>query len=118
VDMNEIATRINQGPEARAAVLDEFLRISIPIQIRMLREDRKWTQLDLARRCDMTQSDIARLEKIGGPLPTIKTLQRIAAACDVGFVCKFASWSEFVKFAATFDDHVPSFDDDPGCKAA
>lgn len=85
---------IDSGPEARAKLLDAFLRISIPLQIRMLRESRGWTQLDLARRCKMTQSAIARLETIGGELPTIKTLQRIAEACGVALLVAFKAWSD------------------------
>lgn len=104
---------IDKGPDARAKLLDAFLRISVPLQIRMLRESRGWTQLDLARRCKMTQSAIARLETIGGDLPTIKTLQRIAEACGVALLVAFKAWSDVLPQIEHLAALAPlSFDDE------
>jgi HTH-type transcriptional regulator / antitoxin HipB len=47
--------------------------------VRALREQRGWSQTELAERAGMTQSAMARFEA-GGTLPTLPVLERIAAA--------------------------------------
>jgi ribosome-binding protein aMBF1 (putative translation factor) len=49
--------------------------------VRELREQRGWTQLDLARAAGMTQSAVARFEA-GGTVPTLPVLDRLAQALD------------------------------------
>lgn len=104
---NELVVRAAQGPEARAALLDEVLSVAIPTELRRLREDRKWTQLDVARRAKMPQSQVARLETVGAPLPSIKTLQRLAAVYDVALLVSFDSWSNFLVWASAYE-HYPA----------
>ena len=50
-------------------------------QVRGLREDRGWSQRDLAKLTGMTQPAIARFEA-GGTMPTLPILERIANAFD------------------------------------
>ncbi len=50
-------------------------------QVRGMREERGWTQRDLAKLAGMTQPAIARFET-GGTTPTLPILERIANAFD------------------------------------
>ncbi|ONI85807.1 transcriptional regulator [Actinosynnema sp. ALI-1.44] len=50
--------------------------------VRALREQRGWSQTELAERAGMTQSAMARFEA-GGTVPTLPVLERIAAALDM-----------------------------------
>lgn len=47
------------------------------------------TQVELARRCGMTQSQLSRLEA-GGTEPTIRVLDRLARALDADLSVTFA----------------------------
>ncbi|MFC7387766.1 helix-turn-helix transcriptional regulator [Sphaerisporangium rhizosphaerae] len=49
--------------------------------VRAMREERGWSQSDLAREAGMTQSAVARFEA-GGTVPTLPVLERLARALD------------------------------------
>ncbi|MFI9839887.1 helix-turn-helix domain-containing protein [Nonomuraea sp. NPDC051941] len=49
--------------------------------VRQMRESRGWSQSELARAADMTQSAVARFEG-GGTVPTLPVLERLARALD------------------------------------
>lgn len=49
--------------------------------VRGLREQRDWTQAQLAGSAGMTQSAVARFEA-GGTVPSLRVLERLAAALD------------------------------------
>jgi ribosome-binding protein aMBF1 (putative translation factor) len=51
-------------------------------EVRALREQRGWSQTELARRAGMTQSAMARFEA-GGTVPTLPVLERVAQALDM-----------------------------------
>lgn len=64
-----------------AAYAAARLAFELGEQVRGLREDRGWSQCDLAKRTGMTQPAIARFEA-GGTTPTLPILERIANAFD------------------------------------
>ena len=64
-----------------AAYAAAKLAFELGEQVRGLREERGWSQRDLAKLTGMTQPAIARLEA-GGTTPTLPILQRIASAFD------------------------------------
>lgn len=67
------------SPEARDAYREAALAYEIGRRVRELRDKAGLTQQELADRTGTTQSAIARLEG-GGNVPTLATLDKIAAA--------------------------------------
>jgi transcriptional regulator with XRE-family HTH domain len=100
-------------PELRHLLVEAEIRQGIPLQIRAMREDRGWTQTELAERLDTTQNTISRLESPRTSKPTITTLKRLANAFDVALFVKFAPFSEFVDAVCGMSPKsvaVPSYD--------
>lgn len=84
--------------EYRYLVNDVFGYWRIRHQIRVIREQRGYSQEELGRRAGMKQSFISRLENIYLPEElTVNTLQRIARALDVRLSLKFTSWGEALR---------------------
>ncbi|WP_308209063.1 helix-turn-helix domain-containing protein [Actinoallomurus purpureus] len=73
--------------EPGAAEAYEAARLSYELgcSVRALREDKGWSQTELARRTGMTQSAVARFES-GGTVPTLPVLERLAHALGVELV--------------------------------
>lgn len=88
--------------EVRYLWHDARVKWAIAKQIIDLRSLRGWTQKELARRSGLWQPQIVRLER-GKGSPTVRTLVRIAAAFDCAFVCRFASWSEWLNWQQTLE---------------
>ncbi|MCE7005938.1 helix-turn-helix domain-containing protein [Kibdelosporangium philippinense] len=59
-------------------------------EVRAQREQRGWSQTELANRVGMTQSALARFEA-GGTVPTLPVLERIAVALDMRLSVEFKS---------------------------
>ncbi len=101
--------------EYRHAYIDEFLNTSIASQIRALREQRGWTQNELATRADTMQSRISALENVNYGSWTISTLRALAEAFDVTLAVCFKSFSERIGEIERFSPSaisVPSYTDD------
>jgi transcriptional regulator with XRE-family HTH domain len=74
--------------------------------VRMLREERSWTQDDLARQLDVTGYDISKLERGNFSLKLV-TLERIAKPFGM------RAW-ELLRFADRLQETVDSvYDDEP-----
>ncbi|GII52994.1 hypothetical protein Pth03_13830 [Planotetraspora thailandica] len=69
--------------EPGAAEAYEATRLAFELgrAVRQMREDRGWSQSELAAAADMTQSAVARFEA-GGTVPTLPVLERLARALD------------------------------------
>ena len=96
----------------RDAWLEDEVTVRVSAQIRAQRTARGWSQAELARRCGVAQETISRLEtlKHGDKPPTQRTLERIAAAMDIGLLIGFRPWSSV---SSDVDPGlIPSFDDD------
>jgi transcriptional regulator with XRE-family HTH domain len=84
--------------EYRYLVNSVFNYWRLRTQIKALREQRGWTQAELARRAHMWQSEIARLENIYMPYDVrTSTLLRLAHAFDVCLIIRFEDWGSFIK---------------------
>lgn len=80
----EVRDSFLADPEVQQAYMDLAPRFAVVRQLIALREQRGWSQRDLADRAGMKQPQLARLET-GQVEPRLDTLQRLAAAlnCNV-----------------------------------
>lgn len=90
----------------------EHLRAGIAHQIRALREDRGWTQKELAHKSKTTQSVISRLEDPNYGKLSLQTLLVLASVFDVALFVRFVSFGTLLKETqrlAPSDLAVPGF---------
>jgi transcriptional regulator with XRE-family HTH domain len=80
----------------RHEYMGKQLRMFIAYQVRLMRLQRKWTQAELAKRCNTVQSAIARLEDWDAQFPTVNTLHAIAEAFDCALMVKFYGWEGLI----------------------
>ena len=79
----------------RDAFVSAKIDSDLSAQIYALREQRSLTQQELGSLAGMAQSRIAKLEgSCDGA--SLKTLKRLASACDVGLSVRFVSFNELV----------------------
>ena len=57
----------------------------IAVKLRALRDARGLTQEDVAASAGMTQSMVARLESLSGPVPSLASIERYVIACGGHF---------------------------------
>lgn len=96
----------------RDAYVASQIRVGLPFQIRALRQQKGWTQGDLAAHAGMSQPRIAEIEKPGERKFNLETLLRIAAAFDVGLTVNFVPITELINREDRFDPDtfsVPTF---------
>jgi transcriptional regulator with XRE-family HTH domain len=87
----------------------------VAAQIQTLREEREWTQTELAEATGMAQSRISLLEDPSYERMTVSTLKRIASAFDVALSVRFVPYSELLTTAVNYSERgflVPSFSED------
>ena len=82
--------------EYRAGFAESFLDTSIATQIRVLREQRDWTQAQLAHEAGMKQSRISALENADYSKWSIGTLKRLARAFDVPLNVAFGTFGKLL----------------------
>jgi transcriptional regulator with XRE-family HTH domain len=90
-------------------------------QIRAMREERKWSQEELAQRVGMGQARISLLENPNYENLSLNTFKRIANAFDVALIVRFAPFSKLFAIVdnETFETlAVPSFVDEFGTAEA
>jgi transcriptional regulator with XRE-family HTH domain len=105
-----------EDKEYRHAYADEFLNAWIATQIKVLREQRGWSQEELAENAEMLQPRISALENVNYSSWSVKTLRRLAEAFDLTLRISFESFGNRIKDFSSFDrDYLqrPSFNDDP-----
>lgn len=98
--MSELIDKLRaefQDKEYRHAYADECLNTMIATQIKVLREQRKMTQGQLAEETGMKQPRIPLLEDQAYSNWTINTLRRFAKAFDVALSVKFETFSRVIE---------------------
>ncbi len=80
----------------RDAYIGAHIKNNIAYQTRLMREQRNWTQQQLAEKADKTQNTISRLEDPSYGKLTIKTLLELASSFDVALLIKFVPFSDFL----------------------
>ncbi|MFE9582734.1 helix-turn-helix domain-containing protein [Nocardia sp. NPDC006044] len=84
-DWAEIKNRRMKEPGAAEAYEAARLAYELGRTIRQMREERGWSQTNLADAAGMTQSAVARFEA-GGTVPSLPVLERLAHALDADLV--------------------------------
>jgi transcriptional regulator with XRE-family HTH domain len=105
-----------QDPEYRHVYAEDFLNTSIATQIRVLREQRGFTQEDLAKQIGTKQAGISRLENVNHSAWKTDTLHKIARAFDVRLRVTFETFGSLLDEAEKFgrkELERQSFHDDP-----
>lgn len=102
--------------EARADYAEIFLNSNIALQIKILRQQRGWTQGELADRAGLHQSQISGMEQVSHTVWKVGTLKKLARAFDLALTVRFESFGRFLDDLdsanrGALERH--SFDDDP-----
>ena len=88
-DWRELRDRRMAEPGADEAYEAARIAFELGRSVREVREQRGWSQAQLAEAAGMTQPAVARFEG-GGTVPTIPVLERLAHALDLELVVKLA----------------------------
>lgn len=86
-----------QDKETRHIYADDFLNTYIATQLKVLREDRGWTQSRVAEESGMKQERISVLEDVNYESWSLKTLKRLAKAFDLRLSVKFETFGSFLR---------------------
>jgi transcriptional regulator with XRE-family HTH domain len=100
----------------RHGYVDEYLNVSIATQIKVLREQRKWGQKELADKVGMKQPRISVMENVNYSSWSINTLRKLAEAFDLTLRVSFESFGNRIKEIEQINREAlerPSFKDDP-----
>lgn len=101
--------------EYRELFVEEHIAQGVAFQIRSTRNDRGWTQAELARRLGTGQSRVSSLEDPDGGQPNLTTLINVAHAFDVALMVRFMPFSQLVEYSTSIsavDLAPPGFGDD------
>lgn len=112
---SSIWKRLASSKAYREAFVGSQAKRTIPFQVRALRQQRGWSQAELAERAAVTQGVISRVEDPDYGNLTLNTIVRVAAGFDCAFVGRFIPFSELVHWYDTLSEgsiRVPSFADD------
>ena len=120
--MNELTEKLRQDfkdEETRHIYAEDFLNTYIATQIKVLREERGWTQSELASKAGMKQERISVLEDVNHSSWTASVLKRIARAFDMRLSIKIESFGSFLNEFENFNRDAlvrPPFEEDPAFK--
>lgn len=89
-----------KNPHARKAHVEAEVLNGISHQIRILRQQRKWTQAELARRLNTSQTVVSRLEDPSYGRWNVRTLLELSNAFDVGLFVRFMPFAKFLTATA------------------
>ncbi len=90
--MSDVVDRLKndfRDPDYRHTYSDGFLNSFLATQIKVLREERSWTQAKLADEAKMNQSRISELEDVNFDSWTIRTLRKLCRAFDLRLKISF-----------------------------
>jgi len=107
--------RMKTNPTARDAYVTAEVITSIAHQIRAIRVQRGWSQLELAKKLGTTQTAISRIEDPSYGRLTLKTLLDLSKVFDAGLQVKFVSLINMLHetyFVKPNTRSVPSFEDE------
>lgn len=80
----------------RHAYVDSFMNSYIATQIKVLREQQRLTQAQLAEQAGMRQSQISAMEDVNHSSWKVSTLKKLAKALDLVLVVRFESFGSIL----------------------
>lgn len=104
-------------PEYSEGYAESFLNSYVATQIKVIREQRKMTQAELANEIGTTQAGISRIENVNYSSWSIRTLIKLARAFKVRLKVSFEPYGTLPEEAVRFDRESlerPRREDDPG----
>jgi transcriptional regulator with XRE-family HTH domain len=105
-----------QDKQYRHTFVNEFLDAAIAAQLKALREQRGWTQAELAEHAGMKQSRISLMENVNYSSWSVNTLRKLAETFDVTLAVRFRPFGQTVVDMEYFGPgslEVASFPNDP-----
>lgn len=117
--MNDLSRSRKQAfkdKDYRHGYVDEFLNASIATQIKVLREQRGWSQKELAKRTGMKQPRISVMENVNYSAWSVSVLRKLAEAFDLALCVSFVSFGRRVNDISELNRKSlerDSFDQDP-----
>ena len=116
--LSELWKKLARSRKYRESFAASVAKRIIPLQIRVLRRRRQWSQETLAERSSLTQGVISRAEDPDYGNLTVNTLIRIGAGFDCVYLGRFIPFSVLGRWYVALENEtalrVPSFDDDIG----
>lgn len=116
--LSNLREKLGQSKRYRESWTASVVKRMLPLQIRVLRRQREWSQADLAKESELTQGVISRAEDPNYGNLSINTLIRIAGGFDCAFIGRFVPFGELGRWYTTIADdkalEVPSFPQDRG----
>ncbi|HYW43930.1 MAG TPA: helix-turn-helix domain-containing protein [Bryobacteraceae bacterium] len=116
--LSNLWQKLHRSKRYRESFPAAVVKRMLPLQIRVLRKQRGWSQAQLAHESQLTQGVISRAEDPDYGNLTVNTLVRIGAGFDCAFVGRFVPFSELAKWYTSVADEkaleVPSFAEDQG----
>lgn len=107
--------RLKNSPVARNAYVHAEVVTALAHQIRSVRVQRGWSQLELAKKLGTTQTAVSRLEDPSYGKFTLKTLLDLSKVFDAGLQVKFVSFMTLLSetyFVKTKTRQVSSFEEE------
>lgn len=117
--MNDSKNDLKEGfkdKDYRHGYVDEFLNAWIATQIKVLREQRGWSQEELAQHAGMRQPRISALENVNYSSWSIGVLRKLAEAFDLALCVSFESFgtrADDIEGLSRTNLERHSFPDDP-----
>ncbi len=96
----------------RSAYVSSRINNFLAFQIRALRQKKKWSQVELAKKLGTSQNAVSRMENPSYGKHSITTLKRLGEMFDVGIVVWFVPFSELIQKTVNLSTEniiIPSF---------
>lgn len=114
--IQSLIEEFQDDPEYREGYTEEFFNAKIATQIKVLREQREWSQSKLAELSEMAQARVSVLEDVNYDAWTLNVLRRFGKAFGLVVDVEFKEYGEFIKEFEMFGQErlqKRSFNDDP-----
>ena len=101
-ELSQILRKEFKDKETAHIYIKEFLYENIATQLKVLIEQRGWTQKELAERAGMKQSRISLLENPNYDKWSISTLTKLGEIFDVGLYLSYENFSKLIDLIDNF----------------